>query len=135
MLAGLSILVLEDDADTLDLFVGTLRKLGADVRAATTATAALDVAARWRPDAVLCDLHLPEVDGYTFLTRMRQLGGRRFVPVIAVSASHPAIERDKTIAAGFADYLVKPTRIGDVVAAISRAIANSNALHTALPGG
>ena len=58
MLADISILVLEDDADTLDLFVGTLRKLGAEVRAATTAAAALDLAARWRPDAVLCDLHL-----------------------------------------------------------------------------
>lgn len=131
MLAGISILVLEDDADTLDLFVGTLRKLGADARAATTAAGALDLAARWRPDAVLCDLHLPEVDGYAFLARMRQLGGRRFVPVIAVSASHPAIERDKAIAAGFADYLVKPTRIGDVVAAITRAIANANERQTA----
>jgi CheY-like chemotaxis protein len=132
MLAGISILVLEDDADTLDLFVGTLRKLGAEVRPATSAAAALDLATHWRPDAVLCDLHLPEVDGYTFLMQLRQIGGRRFVPVIAVSASHPAIERDKAIAAGFADYLVKPTRVAEVVAAISRAIVNSNERHTAL---
>lgn len=125
MLAGLSILVLDDDADALELFAGTLRKLGADVRTSMTAEAALASAQSWRPDAVLCDLHLPEVDGYTFLERLRSIGGRRFVPVIAVSASHPAIEREKALAAGFAEYLVKPARISIVVAALTRAIAGA----------
>jgi CheY-like chemotaxis protein len=125
MLAGLSILVLEDDADTLELYAGTLRKLGAEVRAATSAEAALEIVASWRPDAALCDLHLAEVDGYGFLERLRELAGRRFVPVIAISASHPAIERDKALAAGFADYLVKPARMGEVVAAITRVIAGA----------
>ena len=135
MLAGISILVLDDDADALDLFVGSLRKLGADVRAASTAEGALAIATSWRPDAVLCDLHLPEVDGYTFLARLRAIGGRRVVPVIAVSASHPEIERDKALAAGFADYLVKPTRIANVVAALSRAIAGASEHDTTLVAG
>ena len=103
MLAGLAILVLDDDADALELFAGTLRRMGADVRAASTAEGALATARTWRPDAVLCDLHLPSVDGYAFLAQLRAIEGRRFVPVIAVSASHPGVERDKALAAGFAD--------------------------------
>ena len=125
MLAGISILVLDDDADALELFAGTLRKLGAEVRAASTADGALELAQSWRPDAVLCDLHLPEGDGYAFLERLRAIPGRRFVPVIAVSASHPAIEREKAVAAGFVDYLVKPARIASVVAAVTQAIAGA----------
>jgi CheY-like chemotaxis protein len=125
MLAGISILVLEDDPDTLDLYAGTLRKLGAEVCAAKTALDALDIAARWRPDAALCDLHLAGIDGYGFLAQLRQIPGRRFVPVIAVSASHPAVERDKSLAAGFAEYVVKPARMADVIAAITKVIATA----------
>jgi two-component system, OmpR family, response regulator len=135
MLAGISILVLDDDADALDLFVGTLRKLGAEVRSAATGEAALAIAQSWRPDAVLCDLHLPEMDGYAFLARLRAIGGRRVVPVIAVSASHPEIEREKALAAGFAEYVVKPARIGSVVAAVTRAIAGATEQDSAVAAG
>ena len=125
MLAGIAILVLDDDADALDLFAGSLRRMGADVRAASTAEGALAEAGSWRPDAVLCDLHLPNVDGYAFLARLRAIEGRRVVPVIAVSASHPVVEREKALAAGFVDYLAKPARVADMVAAVTRVIASA----------
>ena len=126
MLAGISILVLEDDRDTIELFAVALRKLGGEVRTAVTAAAAFDILAVWRPDAILCDLHLPDVDGYAFVAKLRTIAGRRMIPVIAISASHPTIERERALDVGFAEYLVKPARISEVIAAVTRVIADSD---------
>ncbi|MBA3465397.1 MAG: response regulator [Deltaproteobacteria bacterium] len=118
-LEGISILVLEDDRDTMELFAGSLRKLGGDVRATSNAAAALDILASWEPDVILCDLHLAGSDGYAFLESLRALGAHRTTPVIAISASHPVIERERALQAGFADYVVKPTRISEIAAVIT----------------
>ena len=123
MLAGVSILVLEDDRDTSELFAGALRKQGGVIRTAASAEAAFDILATWRPDAILCDLHLPDVDGYAFVARLRTLEACRMVPVIAISASHPAVERDRALDVGFAEYVIKPARISGVVAVVARVIA------------
>ncbi len=122
-LAGISILLLEDDRDTIELVAGSLKKLGGTVRTATSAAAALEILAAWRADVILCDLHLPEADGYAFLARLRANGTDPLTPVIAISASHPVVERERALAAGFADYIVKPSRIAETAAAITR-IAN-----------
>jgi CheY-like chemotaxis protein len=122
MLEGISILVLEDDRDTVELFAEALRKLGAGVRTAVTVAAAFDILAAWRPDAILCDLHLPDVDGYAFVARLRGISGPRMVPVIAISASHPAVERERALDVGFAAYLAKPARLSEVVAVVTRVI-------------
>ena len=120
VLAGISIFVLEDDLDTMELVAGSLRKLGGVVRTATTAVAALEALAAWRPDVILCDLHLPDIDGYGFLARLRANGADPMIPVIAISASHPVVERERALEAGFADYLVKPSRIAETAALITR---------------
>ena len=77
-LDGVSLLLLEDDQDTRELFARSLTKAGAEVRTADTAERALEILESWRPTAVICDLHLPDVDGYGFLQRVRgreQLAG------------------------------------------------------------
>src|SRR5687768_894056 len=91
-LQGSAILVVEDDPDTLELFTASLAKLGAEVRTAKDAAAASALLAKWRPDAVLCDLHLPGADGYTLLEQIRANPALRDLPVIAISGSHPDIE-------------------------------------------
>ncbi len=122
MLTGVSLLVLEDDPDTLHMFARSLAKAGAEVRTAATAEAALAILATWRPSVVLCDLHLPAVDGYDFLARVRETAGLRDLPVIAISASHPAAER--ALEAGFAAHLVKPTRLAEIIEVISTLTRN-----------
>lgn len=117
-LAGLSLLVLEDDPDTAELFSRSLSKLGAEVRSATSADVALAILDEWRADAVLCDLHMPGTDGYGFLERVRARAELGDLPVIAISASHPSIERDHALEAGFAAHLVKPTPIADIIATV-----------------
>ena len=117
-LHGSAILIVEDDPDTLELFTASLVKLGAEVRTAKSAAAANALLADWRPDAVLCDLHLPGMDGYSLLDDIRANPALRDLPVIAISGSHPDIERARSSNAGFASYLVKPTKLREMVETI-----------------
>ena len=115
-------LVVDDDLDVLELFARPMRAQGAAVRTASTVVGALAILKTWQPDLVLCDLHLPFVDGYSLLEQMRTSERLRSLPVIAISGSHPGLERDKALSAGFAELLTKPTRISEIVDAIVRAV-------------
>lgn len=121
-LNGVAVLVIEDDPDTLELFSASLGKLGAEVRIASTVEAGLEELARWRPDAVLCDLHLPGMDGYSLMERVLADARLRDIPVIAISGSHPEIERERSLEAGFAEHLTKPSKLRDIVAAVTTAL-------------
>ena len=117
-LQGTSVLVVEDDPETLALYVARLEHLGATVSAACDAESALSILAGWRPDVMLCDLHLPQIDGYQLLARMREWPDLVDVPVIAISGSHPALEADRCRREGFAEHLTKPVRFSVVVDSI-----------------
>jgi CheY-like chemotaxis protein len=122
-LAGVSLLVLEDDRDTMELLATSLTKAGAEVRTAVSAQQALAILETWRPSAIICDLHMPVVDGYAFLELVRD--SKRFddIPLIALSASHPSVERDKSLDAGFATHLTKPSKLSDIIAAVTNVVS------------
>jgi CheY-like chemotaxis protein len=120
-LRGIAVLVVEDDAETLCLYEQTLERLGATVHAAADAERALSILDAWLPDVMLCDLHLPGVDGYTLLARMRDRAVLHGVPVIAISGSDPTLERERCHRAGFHDHLAKPVRLDAIVSAIHEA--------------
>lgn len=115
---GISVLVLDDDRDTNMLFATTLTRRGANVRTAVSAAEALAILQTWRPDVILCDLHLPDVDGYGFLAQVRASSTFDDIPLIAISASHPDLLAPHH--AGFADRLQKPAKLKDVIDAIER---------------
>lgn len=115
---GISVLVLDDDLDTNMLFATSLTKRGATVRTAVSAAEALAILQTWRPNVILCDLHLPDVDGYGFLAQVRASSAFDDIPLIAISASHPDLAA--THHAGFAERLCKPARLKDVIDAIQR---------------
>jgi CheY-like chemotaxis protein len=120
-LAGVSLLVLEDDRDTRELFARSLAKAGANVRTADSAERALEILESWRPAALICELHIPNVDGYGFLRQVRDREGLADLPLIAISASHPSVE--KAIDAGFAAHLTKPSKLSDVIATVSKIVS------------
>lgn len=117
-LQGTAVLVVDDDAETLSLYVQTFERLGATVRAAPNAERALAVLEAWRPDVMLCDLHLPNVDGYMLLVQVRERDDLQDVPVIAISGSDPTLERERCRLAGFRAYLTKPVRLEAIVSTI-----------------
>jgi CheY-like chemotaxis protein len=127
-LAGVSLLLLEDDRDTRELFARSLTKAGADVRTADTAERALEILESWRPTAVICDLHLPDVDGYGFLRSVRDRNELADLPMIAISASHPSVE--KAIEAGFVAHLTKPSKLSDIIAAVSKVVTDADSARS-----
>jgi CheY-like chemotaxis protein len=116
-----SVLVVEDDPDTLELFTLSLGAVGAQVRSVDSAEAALALLATWRPDIVLCDLHLPGVDGYSLIEHVRADDRLRAIPMISISGSHPEIEHERSRRAGFVRHLAKPSKLADIVVAVASA--------------
>lgn len=122
-----AILVVEDEPSIRAFLRATLERHGYDLIEATTGQGGLDALAAGRPDAVILDLGLPDMDGFDVLRRLRE---RSAVPVIVLSARGQ--ERDKVAALdlGADDYLTKPFGVGELLARIRVALR-----HAAATGG
>ena len=109
-LDGLRILIIDDNRESCDVMLETLVGYGASVRAALSANAAVDALSEFTPDLVLTDIAMPVRDGYAVLSEVRALETTlgRHVPVVAVTAYAHAEDRERAIAGGFDDYVVKP---------------------------
>ena len=122
VLTGLRVLVVDDDADTRDLFAAVLATGGATVSKADSASEALERLVAEPVDVVLSDIAMPGGDGYWLVREIRALPDARVnsVPVVAVTAFGREHSRSRVLAAGFADHMQKPTdpdRLCRVVAA------------------
>ncbi|MCA1672765.1 MAG: response regulator, partial [Actinobacteria bacterium] len=104
----LTILVVEDMEDSLDATRMMLEVLGADVLVARNGVEALDVMGKHHPDLVLCDLRMPEMDGFEFLRELCRIQGDHHAPVVAVSGLVSQADHARTEAAGFEGHLHKP---------------------------
>ena len=117
-LKGISVLVVEDDADTLDLLALGLGAVGADVRTAASAEAALTLLESWRPDVLLCDVQLPGVDGYRFLEVLRANPRLRTIPAAALSGVVD-VPHEGRARATFEKFLRKPSKLPEIVIALA----------------
>jgi signal transduction histidine kinase len=120
-LTGLRVLVVEDDRDTLDLFVGILTLGGAEVRGAPRVAAAIEILGGWVPDVVVSDISMPEADGYDLIRHLRGLpleqGGA--VPAVAITAHGSLQDRLAALAAGFQMHVPKPVEPAELVAVVA----------------
>jgi CheY-like chemotaxis protein len=116
-LAGLTVLVVDDHYDTVEMLVEYLRAFGAIVIGLRTATAAMGYAMSARIDAVLVDLRMPGEDGRWLLRKLRSSNAPSAqAPVFVVSGE----SRDEPSQAdGFAGYFLKPVNLDALVAALS----------------
>jgi len=117
---GLTILVVEDHADSRELLIAILEGHGAQVLAAETASAAFELVAAHQPDVVVSDIGLPDADGLSLLRRIRRLGEAEggSTPAIAVTAYATMDDRRAALAAGFDDYVTKPIDVSRLLDAI-----------------
>jgi signal transduction histidine kinase len=99
------VVVIEDDRPSLDLFAAYLSGAALRVTTARDGASGLEAVRRVRPDAVLLDIRLPGVDGWTVLESLKDDPETRDIPVIVVSIVD---ERARGVALGAAEYLVKP---------------------------
>ncbi len=119
-LAGHSVLLLEDHADSRELLVEALHNSGAAVAAFGAAGEAFASLERVRPSVIVADIGLPDEDGYSFIRRVRahSIPAIQSVPAIAVTAYATVPDRDEALAVGFQQHLPKPIDPGRLVQAI-----------------
>jgi CheY-like chemotaxis protein len=107
-LQGLDVLIVEDSPDTLLLLSTIFRREGANVTTAASAAEALQSAVIKRPNIIVSDIGMPEVDGYQLLEQLRMLPGLSDVPAIAISGYASEEDRERALAVGYLALVPKP---------------------------
>jgi two-component system CheB/CheR fusion protein len=102
------VLVVEDNADAAESLRSLLSMCGFQVMVAHTSQEGLETARKLEPDIVLCDIGLPDSDGYTVGSVLRQSSATAGARLIAVSGYGEPHDRRRALAAGFDQHLVKP---------------------------
>jgi PAS domain S-box-containing protein len=123
-LAGLRVLVVDDDADARDLVAAILNQSDADIRTAGSTREALEILAKsdeWPPDVLVSDIEMPGADGYALIRQVRatdsERGGR--LPAVALTAYTRVEDRMRALAAGFQTHLSKPVEPADLLTVIA----------------
>jgi signal transduction histidine kinase/integral membrane sensor domain MASE1/CheY-like chemotaxis protein len=114
---GLSVLIVDDDADSRELLRSLLEPSGAHIRTAASSPAALAICRDAHPDLLLVDLAMPGEDGFSFLASARGIGVR--AAAIAVTAHAGSSHRRRALEAGFDAYLSKPIVVSELLKAAS----------------
>lgn len=127
-LAGLNILVVEDDDDTRFFVTTVLEADGAIVTAVPFAAAAREVLPQLQPDVLISDIGMPGEDGYAFIRKIRalkpNLGGR--VPAIALTAYSDSDSCVRALEAGFHTHVSKPIAPEELVEIVANLVASCN---------
>jgi CheY-like chemotaxis protein len=119
-LEGIKVLAVDDNQDARELITTMLAQYGAKVQVVASGAEVLARLACFRPQVLVCDISMPELDGYSLLKQIRALpveqGGR--VPAIAVTAYAREEDRQQALRSGFQRHIAKPLGQEKLVTAI-----------------
>jgi PAS domain S-box-containing protein len=119
-LDAIRLLVVEDEADTLEFLRRLLTTHGATVLTAATAGEALSLVRDQRPDLMISDIGLPEMDGYDLIQNVRrQPSPGRDIPAIALTAYARSEDRTRALRAGYQAHIAKPVEPNELLAMIA----------------
>jgi CheY-like chemotaxis protein len=125
MLHGMTVLVIDDQEFTRDLLATIFRRTQAFVHTASSVGEGLEQFRVTSPDAVVCDIAMPEQDGYEFVRAVRALPGTaRDTPIIALTAFGRPEDRLHALASGFNAYLKKPVDPQELASTVLRLAAS-----------
>jgi CheY-like chemotaxis protein len=126
-LTGIKILAIDDEADMRELVAFSLEEAGACVQLAASAQEALLLLNESLPDVIICDIGMPEVNGYMLMTEIRskplEKGGK--IPAIALTAYAGETNHKKALTAGFQMHLSKPVEPDKLVETIAKLLKQS----------
>jgi two-component system sensor histidine kinase BarA len=132
VLAGMTILVAEDNAFNQKLIVGLLNGYGASCLTANNGQEAIEIASKLHVDAILMDIHMPIIDGVTASETITQQSGES-PPIIALTADVTMVEQERITNAGAAMLLLKPVNESELIKSLTQVVANSTG--TSVPKG
>ena len=121
-------LVVDDEPSIRDLLTASLRFAGFEVFSAADGAEALDLADKHRPDLVVLDVMLPDLDGFEVLRQLRANGCD--APVLFLTARRDTADRVRGLTAGGDDYIVKPFSLEELVARVQVALRRRGATAT-----
>jgi putative two-component system response regulator len=116
------VLIVDDNATNIDLLVNTLKaeyRLGI----AKKGINALEYAEKYRPDLILLDIMMPEMDGYEVCTRLKNNPLTEAIPVIFITAMSETVNKTKGFTLGAVDYITKPFHAAEVKARVQAHLA------------
>jgi CheY-like chemotaxis protein len=120
-LKGIKVLVVDDEPDALGLISRVLMQQGAEVITANSGSQGLVSLQSARPDVLVSDIGMPEMDGYEFLRRIRELGRARGgrIPAVALTAFARSEDRTQALMAGYLVHVSKPVDASELLATVA----------------
>jgi CheY-like chemotaxis protein len=109
-MAGWTVLIVDDEPDSLDVAGTLLEMVGVEVLTANNGKEGLQQAKTRRPKFIISDLSMPEMSGWEMLKHLKEDLSTQDIPVIALTAHAMRGDRERAVAAGFHNYLSKPLR-------------------------
>jgi PAS domain S-box-containing protein len=120
-LHGLRVLVIDDEADALEMLRVMFTQLGADVKVSSSAQEGLGILKQWAPEVLVSDIGMPNEDGYSLIRQVRELeperGGK--VPAIALTGYSRPEDGSRLLSAGYQAHLSKPVEMAELVNTIA----------------
>jgi signal transduction histidine kinase/CheY-like chemotaxis protein len=120
-LAGIRVIVVDNDPAAVDLIAEVLTRAGGDVRGCASAEIALHTLGQWRPDVLVSDIEMPGSDGYTLIRKVRALppeqGGK--TPAVALTAFSRPEDRIRSLMAGYNIHVSKPVDPAELTAIVA----------------
>jgi len=113
------ILVIEDDTVTRNLYLKGLEAKGFDMIGANNGRVGIQQVQKDIPDLVICDITMPDMDGYSVLTTLRQDPLTAIIPFIFLTGSSSKANVRKAMELGADDYLTKPSTLDELLRAIA----------------
>ena len=126
-LSGIRVLVLDDDADSVDVLRRILSGRRANVRVANSVAESLEILRIFTPDVIISDIGMPGRDGYEFVQHLRGNSFFASTPAVALTALARTEDRTRALNAGFQTHIAKPVEAAELVAVV-RSMAK---LHSA----
>lgn len=120
-----TLLLIDDDPNLILLVKDYLEFRGYDITTATNGAEGLKILETMTPDLIICDVMMPEMDGYTFIQHVRQDPKTSWVPVIFLSAKSQIQDRIQGLNQGADVYLVKPFEPEELVAQVESSLSQA----------
>jgi CheY-like chemotaxis protein len=120
-LAGVQVLVVDDEEDARNLLRAIIEQCGAEVRVAGSASEALRIAKEWPSSIIVSDIGMPREDGYELIQRLRawEKESGTWIPAVALTAYARTEDRVRALSAGYQIHIAKPIDPAELVLAIA----------------